>query len=547
MYRLLCILMLAASPLAGQAPETILVNGAVVSLDNDSSIHQAVAVHDGRILALGTNGDIQSLAGESTEVIDLGGRTVIPGLIDSHIHAIRAARSFATEVNWIGTSSIPEAMERIRVKAEAVGPDQWLIVAGGWDEEQFEEKRRPSQAELTAAAGPNPAYVQLGYSWALLTPRGLEMLGIRGAEDISAPGRFENGAIGGPASVIVGLFDRLPSPTHQEQVEGTRLFFRELNRLAITGVGDPGGNNLAAGTDYHPLFDVWRSGDLTVRVVYSLGSQRAGNELAEFQDMTGMTPMGFGDDLLRFNGIGERVTAAMNNNDDPSDSELERFYDVARWAAERGMSMTVHWPNDASVHHLLDLFEQVDRDVPIDDLRWSVAHLNDASEATLERMRDMGVGWTVQLGMYYGGEGFRGRVGDRAAASAPAVVTAQRLGAPTGMGTDAHRVATYNPFTALQWLLDGRTIGGVQVRSGSEIPSREAALRLYTIGSAWFSHDDDMRGSLEVGKYADLAVLSEDYMTIPANRIGGLESVLTMVGGKVVYGSGEFEDLESRD
>lgn len=159
MHRVLCILTLAVSPLAGQTPETIMVNGAVVSLDDESSIHEAIAVHDGRILALGTSADIRGLAGESTEVIDLGGRTAIPGLIDSHIHAIRAARSFATEVNWIGTSSIPEAMERIRVKAETVGPDQWLIVAGGWNEEQFQEKRRPTQAELTFAAGDRKSVV----------------------------------------------------------------------------------------------------------------------------------------------------------------------------------------------------------------------------------------------------------------------------------------------------------------------------------------------------------------------------------------------------
>ena len=347
--------------------------------------------------------------------------------------------------------------------------------------------------------------------------------------------------------MIVGLFDQLPTPTFDEQVEGTKLFFRELNRLAITGVGDPGGNNLSPGADYHPLFQVWRDGELTVRVVYTIGGQTPGNELADFQNLTRMLPMGFGDDMLRFGGIGERVTAAMNNNDNPSDSEKERFYDVVRWAAERSMSVTVHWPNDRSVHHLLDLFEQVSEDIPIQDLHWSVAHLNDASSSILDRMRDMNVGWTVQLGMYYGGEGFSERAGADAAARAPAVVTALDLGTPVGMGTDAHRVATYNPFTALEWLLDGKTIGGATVRRGDEIPSREAAIRLYTIGSAWFTGDDDERGSLEVGKLADLAVLSDDYLTMRVEDIGDLESILTIVGGNVVYSSGAYAGLEQRN
>jgi predicted amidohydrolase YtcJ len=530
-----------------QTPDTILINGTIIALDEASSIHEAVAIHDDQILAIGPTAQVQQLAGTDTRVIDLDGRTVIPGLIDSHIHAIRAARSFSTEVNLIGTRSIGEAMDRISAKAAQVGPDAWLIVAGGWSEAQFAENRRPTQAELVAAAPNNPVYVQLGYSWALMSPRALDLLGIEGPADIPPPGQFEDGGVSGPSGVIVGLFDQLPAPTYDEQIEGTKLFFREMNRLAITGVGDPGGNNLAAGPDYYPLFDVWRNGDLTVRVVYSLGSQTAGNELEEFKNFTQMTPMGFGDNMLRFSGIGERVTAAMNNNDNPTDAEKERFYDVARWAAERGMAVTVHWPNDASVNQLLDLFEQVSEDIPIRDLRWSVAHLNDASAETLERMRDMGVGWTVQLGMYYGGEGFRQRAGAAAAGRAPAVVTAMRLGTATGMGTDAHRVATYNPFTALQWLLDGTTIGGTEIRSGAEIPSRQAALRLYSIGSAWFSHDDDQRGSIEVGKLADIAVLSDDYLTMPVGEIGILESVLTIVDGNIVYASGPYTDLEQPD
>ena len=161
-------------------------------------------------------------------------------------------------------------------------------------------------------------------------------------------------------------------------------------------------------------------------------------------------------------------------------------------------------------------------------------------------MKALGVGWTMQDAMYFGGEQFARQAGPEAARRTPPVETARKMGVVVGAGTDAHRVASYNPFTALQWLLDSKTVGGVVMRAPEEIPSRLDALRFYTLGSAWFSFDDDVRGSLEVGKLADLAVLSDDYMTIPVEKIGGLESVLTMVGGRVVYSAGPFDGLDKK-
>jgi predicted amidohydrolase YtcJ len=335
------------------------------------------------------------------------------------------------------------------------------------------------------------------------------------------------------------LFDKLPRPTYAQQVEGTKAFFHELNRLGLTGVVDPGGNNLFP-PDYQALFEVWRRRELTVRVAYALNGQVAGRELDELKDLTAMLPMGFGDGLLSFNGIGERVTLAMNNNPAPSDEDKERYYEIARWAAERGITLTMHWGPDSTVHHLLDVFERVNREVPIGELRWSIAHLNDASDASLERMRALGVGWTVQDAMYFGGDALVRAQGPDAGKRIPPVMTGRRLGVAIGAGTDAHRVASYNPFTALQWFLDGKTVGGLAQRSAAETPSRADALRFYTTGSAWFSHDEDRLGSLEAGKLADLAVLSADYFTVPVDEVGRIESLLTMVGGHVVYAAAPF-------
>src|SRR5262249_19343893 len=246
------------------------------------------------------------------------------------------------------------------------------------------------------------------------------------------------------------------------------------------------------------------------------------------QSLTRLLPMGFGDDMLKFNGIGERITWDMNNNERPNQAQKDRYYQIIKWAAAQGMALTMHWNRDASVDELLALFEKLNKEIPITGLRWSIAHLNDASEKALQRMKALGMGWTVQDAMYFGGEQFQQQNGVEAARRVPPVNTARRIGVVVGAGTDAHRVASYNPFTALQWFLDGKTVGGVAIRGPEETPSRADALRFYTTGSAWFSHDENRRGSLEPRKFADLAVLSKDYMTVPVGQIGGIESVLTM-------------------
>jgi predicted amidohydrolase YtcJ len=539
-----------AGPGRAQTADIILLHGKILTLDERSSIREAMAVSEGRIAAFGSSMDIMKLAGRKTRVVDLRGRTVIPGLIDSHIHAIRAALSYSVEVNWIGASSLAEALGRVREAARRAKPGDWLIVAGGWTPEQFEEKRRPTQAELADAAGEHPAYVQLFYGWALLTPAGLKALNIATDADVPPRGKLEEdanggktGGISGDTATITALFSRLPSPGFEQRVAGTRAFFRELNRLALTGVVDPGGFGMAP-RDYQALFKVWQDRTLTLRVAYTVFAQKRGSELEDYRNLTQLLPMGMGDEMLRFNGIGENVAWGMYNNDSPSDEDKAQFYEIARWAAGRRMSLNMHWHNDRSVGQLLDIFERVDRETPMRDLRWAIAHLNDASAATLQRMKALGVGWAMQDALYFDGERFQKEKGAEAARRAPPIKTALRLGVKVGAGTDAHRVASYNPFVALRWMLDGKTVGGTALRGPEETPTRVEALRLYTLGSAWFAHDEDRRGSLVVGKLADLAVLSKDYMKVPVAEIGRIESLLTMVGGRIVYAADPYAQFE---
>ncbi|HEV7967556.1 MAG TPA: amidohydrolase [Candidatus Acidoferrales bacterium] len=524
-----------ASPAWPQNADTILVNGKILTVDSQFSVREAIAIRDGKIRAVGSNAEVRKQAGPQTRVIDLQGRTVIPGLIDSHIHAIRAGQTFTTEVNWVGATSIVEAMNRIHEASIAKKPGSWLIVAGGWDAEQFKEKRRPTQADLVAAAPNNPVYVQLGYDWEVMTPAGFAAMNIKSDADLPRPGKLETDASGNPTGAIedgggfavaIALFDKLPHPTFDEQVEGTKKFFREMNRLGVTGVGDPGGNNLNP-ENYQPVFKVWRQHQLTVRIAYSLCGPTPGKEFEELKALTQMLPQGFGDDMLKFNGIGERVTWGMNNNDHPTSDDQEKYYQIVRWAAQKGMPVTMHWPKDETADTLLSIYERVNAEFPIANLRWSVAHLTDASSHHLQRMKAMGVGWTIQR------------------PNAASVENAKELGVNMGAGTDAHRVASYNPFTALEWsLVDSKNSGSVR-RGPEQTPTREDALRAYTIGSAWFSFDENRRGSLEPGKLADLAVLTKDYMTVPSDQIGSIESLLTIVGGKIVYAAGPYARLET--
>jgi predicted amidohydrolase YtcJ len=538
------------TPASANPADILLVNGKIVTLDGTSQVSEALAIEAGRIAATGSTDAMRKLAGPATQIIDLHGRTVIPGLIDSHIHAIRAGFRYATEVHWDGATDIAEAMERLKSAAAHSKPGAWLIVAGGWTARQFAESRRPTQAEVDAVAGGHPVYIQLFYGSMLINATGRQMLGITSAADL--PGaKFEhndegvaNGWITGPATVITSTYERLPKPSMEEAIDGVSRFLRELSGFGITGVIDPEGHNLDP-EDYAALFRLWREHALPLRVVYSLSAPRPGKELEDLQNYTRFLPMGTGDDWLRFNGIGECVTWGMYNNETPSEADKEAFYRVALWAASEGMTLTVHWNNDPSVHHLLDVLERVNREIPLAKLRWSIAHLHDASDASLQRMKALGVGWLMQDGLYFAAPIYIAERGPIQMSRTPPIVTALRLGLPIGGGTDANRVMIPNPFVSLRWMLDGRTVDGIDTRGPAEIPSREEALRLYTQGSAWFAHDEGRRGRLMPGMLADLAVLSEDYFSVPISRIGQIESLLTMVGGKIVYAAGPFAGLES--
>jgi predicted amidohydrolase YtcJ len=539
-----CACLYLAAPVSvasAQTADTVLFNGKILTVDKDFSIHQALAIEHGRVLASGSGAAMKKLAGSKARLIDLGGRTVIPGLTDGHIHGIRAALTFGTEVNWIGVPTLKEALEKIRQAGKSQKPGSWIVVAGGWTEEQFAEKRRPTPREVTEAAPDNPVYIQHLYDWLLLTPKAMEALNIHDDADVSPGGKLERDGENHPTGVVAGngntlgkIFDHLPKPTLAQQVDGSKKFFREMNSLGITGIVDGGGVSMYP-ANYQAVFKLWHDKQLTLRVAYHLCAPEPGSELADLQNLTQLLPQGFGDDMLHFNGPGEILIWADWTDGDITPDGKAKMAELLRWAASKGYTIQLHWNPDRTVHDLLDVIEDVNRDYPVRDLRWTVLHLYNASEDNLKRMKSLRLIWGVQDGLYFGGERLQRDEGVEKARGLPPIATALRLGLTVAGGTDAHRVSSYNPFVSLQWYLDGTTIGGVKTRGEAEAPSRRQALEMYTRNSAFMANDDDKRGTLEPGKLADLAVLSSDYLTAPVNEIGKIRSVLTMVGGKVVY------------
>jgi predicted amidohydrolase YtcJ len=541
----------AAGSAQAQTAETILVNGKILTVDRNNSTVQALAIRDGRILATGSNEDVRKRADHNTKVIDLGGRTVTPGLIDSHIHALRAGLTYSVELSWIGVPSLAKGLDLIREAARTSRPGTWIKVGGGWTELQFPEKRGPTVEELAAAAPDYPVYVQRLYNTAWVTPAGIKAMGLTGETQIPT-GKGEKDAAGNLTGVFTGgnpafnfLAAKVPAPTFQDQVEGSKRYFRELNRLGMTGVHDVVGGGMFP-VHYRPSQVLWKNKELTIRVAFRYQTQQRGTELQTFQDYVKFTPQGFGDDMMRFVGLGESITPAMFDGStvglifNPTDKDKDDYYKVVRWAAEQGLSIHQHASTNNAASMVLDIYERVNKEVPIGNLRWQITHIEDATEQTLQRMKALNIGWSVQDRLLYNGHVFLKVLGAEAARRAPPIKTGLKMGLMVAAGTDSDQVAPYNPFVSLRWLLDGKAIDGTALRGPEETPSREEALRMYTLNAAWFSFDDDKRGSLEAGKLADLAVLSDDFMTVPVEKVGELHSVLTMVGGKPVYAEGPF-------
>ncbi len=541
-----------------EIPETILTNGRITTLDPANPEAEALAVAGGRILQAGTVDEIMRLAGEETEVIDLGGRRVIPGLNDSHTHLIRGGLNYNMELRWENVPSLADALRMLREQADRTPAPQWVRVVGGWSEFQFAERRMPTLEEINAAAPDTPVFVLHLYARALLNRAALSALGITADTPNPPGGLIEKDANGQPTGMLIAkpsaliLYSTLaqgPSLPVEDQINSTRHYMREMNRLGITSVIDAGGGGQNFPDDYDVIQRLHDDDQLTVRIAYNLFAQNPGQELSDYERWVAMTEPGAGSDMLRMNGAGENLTwsaADFENFLEPRPSpeptmeaELEAIVELL---ADNEWPFRIHATYDETIDRFLGVFERVNGRQPF-QTRFIIDHAETISERNIERIRALGGGIATQHRMAFQGEYFVDRYGAEAAKATPPIAKMLEMDVPVGGGTDATRVASYDPWVGLYWLTTGRTLGRLRLYDEANTLSREQALRIWTQGSAWFSGEQDVKGTLAPGMYADLAVLSSDYMTVPAEEIRRINAVLTMVGGRVVYGEGDFDDL----
>ena len=540
-------------------PGLILYRGQITTLAPGKPEVTALAVSNGKILAVGNDDEILALASHGTRKIDLNNRRVIPGLNDSHLHVIRAGLFYNLELRWDGVPSLGQALEQLREQAENTPPPQWVRVIGGWNEFQFAEGRMPTLEEINKSAPNTPVFLLHLYDSALLNKAALYTLGFDKNTPNPPGGLIARDSKGNPTGLLIAepsaliLYSTIanaPKLSFEDQLNSTRHYLRELNRFGVTSVSDAGGGGQNYPEDYAVVKKLDDDGHLTVRIAYSLFAQKPGQELADYTRWLGMTKPGQGSDLLRVNGAGENLVwsaADFENFLQPRpdlrpvmESELEP---ILRKLAEARWPWRIHATYDESIGRFLNIFERVHRDTPIDKLRWFTDHAETISDQNLERIQALGGGIATQHRMAYQGEYFIRRYGIEAAKRKPPLRQMLKMGLPIGAGTDGTRVASYHPWTCLWWMVTSKTVGGTILHDESDRLTREEALRLYTHGSAWFSNEDDRKGTLEVGRYADLAVLSDDYFRVDDDAIRGLESVLTIVGGSVVHGVEEYSDL----
>ena len=538
--------------------DTILQN-AKIATNTVPSFVDALAITDGKISATGTNGEILRLRGPGTEVIDGKGRTVIPGLNDSHIHPIRGGLNYNMELRWDGVPSLAEALRMLKEQAARTPPPQWVRVVGGWTEFQFAERRMPTLEEINAAAPDTPVFVLHLYDRAFLNTAALRAVGY--TKDTPAPpaGEIQYDKHANPTGLLIAkpnaniLYSTLakgPKLSREDQLNSSRLFFRELNRFGITSAVDAGGGFQNYPDDYGVVNELHQKGELSVRLGYNLFTQKPKQELADFQKWTKMTKPGEGDDFYRVNGAGEMLVFSAADFEDflqprpdmppVMENELKA---VIRHLVENRWPFRLHTTYNETIERALNVYEEVNREIPFDGLHWFFDHCETISDRNLERVKALGGGIAVQNRMAFQGEYFVERFGAQQARRTPPIRRMLQMGIPVGAGTDATRVSSYNPFLSLYWLVTGKTIGGLSLYPEENRFDREEALRLYTVGSSWFSSEDGKKGSIAPGQLADFAVLSADYFSIAEEEIKQLESVLTVVGGKVVYATAEFSKL----
>jgi predicted amidohydrolase YtcJ len=541
--------------------DLILHNGHFTTLDRSNPVATAVAISDGKFVAVGRDSDVMRQAGPSTKIVDLKGKRALPGLIDNHLHIIRGGLNFNMELRWDGVRSLADAMAMLKRQVAITPPPQWVRVVGGFTAHQFAEKRLPTIEELNAVAPDTPVFLLHLYDRAMLNAAALRVVGY--TKDTPEPigGEITRDASGNPtglllakpnANILYATLAKGPKLPLEYQLNSTRHFMRELNRLGVTGVIDAGGGSQNWPDDYKVVEQLAAEGQLTVRFAYNLFTQKPKKEKEDFLNWTATSRYKQGDDYFRHNGAGEMLVFSAADFEDfrqprpdmPAEMEGE-LEDVIRILAQNKWPWRLHATYDETISRALDVFERVNQDIPLTGLNWFFDHAETISDESIDRIAALGGGIAVQHRMAYQGEYFVERYGHGAAEATPPVAKILRKGVKTSAGTDATRVASYNPWVSLAWLVTGKTVAGMQLYLRQNCLDRETALRMWTENVTWFSNEEGRKGRIQIGQLADLIVPDRDYFACAEDEIADIVSELTLVGGKVVYAASEFSKLDA--
>lgn len=539
--------------------DLVVLNAHITTMDEHNPDAEALAVKDGVFSFVGSNQAVREQIGRGTTVIDAAGRRLIPGLNDSHTHAIRGGRFYNLELRWDGVSTLAEAMEMVREQAKNTPKGQWVRVIGGWSPFQFEEQRMPTIAELNAAAPDTPVFILYLYSKGFLNAAGVQALDISEATEPPPGSRYhfvDGGAelIADPNPMILyKTIGQLPQLSPEQMLNSTQHFYRELNRFGLTSVIDAGGGGHMFPADYGATDTLAQSGDVDLRISYYLFPQTPGREKDDFEAWIAANEIGQDFHIghhhgYELEGAGEFIVwkAGDFENFLSPRPELqpgfrESLEETTRLLTRNRWPIRIHATYDESVSQILDVFEQVFDEENFSG-RWIVDHAETVSPENLQRIAELGGGIAVQNRMAFAGEYFLERYGPEITSQSPPLRTIRDMGIPMGAGTDATRVSSHNPWLSLYWMVSGKTVGGTVLYSPENRLARLEALEIMTSGSAWFSGEDRVKGRIAVGQYADFALLNADYLKVPEEHIRSIESVLTVVAGRPVFAADEYED-----
>ncbi len=549
---------------AQKKADIIIINGKITTLDDDNAEVQAVAITGNKITATGTNQQVLKLKGKQTKLIDAKSNRVVPGLFDSHLHVIRGGRFYNTELRWDGVTSLKRALEMLKEQAQRTPKDQWIRVVGGWNEYQFEEKRLPTLQEINEATGDVPAFILYLYGKAWLNKAGLKKLNINAETPNPVAGLIEKDDRGNPTGLLVAepnafilysTLAKLPELTTEEKVNSTLQYMTELNRLGVTAVMDAGGGFQNFPDDYGITDSLNKLGKITVRLPYFLFAQKKGTELNDFAKWVGMVEIdhhvhnGMNEVDYHVQGGGENLVADAGDFENflfprpefPASMEAN-LKTVIQLLVKNRWPFRLHATYNESITRDLNVIEEVNKETPLNGLIWFIDHAETISDENLQRIKSLGGGIAIQHRMAYQGESFIHRYGKKAALAAPPVKRMLELGLPVGLGTDGTRVASYNPWIALNWITTGKTIGGAQVMAKENVLDRSAALKLITSGG-YNLIKERSKGKIQKDYFADLVILDKDYFAVGDEELKSITSKLTIVDGKVVYGDKDYSSI----